>query len=649
MDDIYRMKRNLLLTLAALLLAMDVPKVHGEDSLPSLKDGKAPQTFEEMWAGFDARAEPLDVEVLKEWEEDGVALKVLRYRIGIFKGRKAMMVAVYGHPKGGGKIPGLVQIHGGGQYANYQAPLTNARRGYATISIGWAGRISAPNYQVNPEGVKLFWEGRTNDPKYKLTTDWGALDGYHAPSRNPGNDFPRISPAAWTLDAVESPRNSPWFLCALAARRALTFLEQQPDVDRERLGVYGHSMGGKLTVMTAAADPRVRAAAPSCGGISDRDNSSSLFRATIGDDVSLRHIACPIVFLSPANDFHGRINDLQKATGEIGSRQWRVTCSPHHNHQDTAEYEVATQLWFDEHLKETGRLPTTPECALTLKTTTGVPIFTVKPDASKPIVTVDVFYTRQGRDEARDDRENTMNRFWRHAAAKQTGATWTADLPLSDTERPLWVYANVLYSLEQPISAAGYYYGLYTTDRFNLSSLMRTAAPGQLQAGGVRSTLQPTPVIETFAGDWQKAWFTYKPGSWARSTHKIYDLPWRAPATAKLAIDVRSGRPNKLVVSLDEYAAEVSLAGGAEWQSVTLVPADFHDAEGKAHSGWAGVKELRLGSQEVLRSNKEGVKPVSLGRDWTGTAPEFRNLRWEGADDWNPPAAKAKAESVTKP
>ena len=40
-----------------------------------------------MWTGFDPRAEPLDTEILKEWEEDGVVLKVLRYRIGIFKGQ----------------------------------------------------------------------------------------------------------------------------------------------------------------------------------------------------------------------------------------------------------------------------------------------------------------------------------------------------------------------------------------------------------------------------------------------------------------------------------------------------------------------------------------------------------------------------------
>ena len=125
----------------------------------------------------------MEVEVLKEWEEDSIILKVLRYRIGVFKGEKAMMAGVYGYPKGGKKLPGLVQIHGGGQYADHKAPLANAKRGYASISISWAGRISAPGYRVSPNEVKLFWEGKKNDPLFKLTTDWGALDAYHAPSR----------------------------------------------------------------------------------------------------------------------------------------------------------------------------------------------------------------------------------------------------------------------------------------------------------------------------------------------------------------------------------------------------------------------------------------------------------------------------------
>jgi len=612
------------------------PLVSGSepDTLPPFEDARAPKNFAEMWAGFDPRAEPLEVEVLKEWEEEDVLLRIVRFRIGVFKGQKARLAAVYGFPKNasesGMKLPGLVQIHGGGQYADHRACLMNAKRGYATVSIAWAGRINAPGYQVTPAEVKLFWDGKTEDPKYKLTTDWGAVDGYHAPGRNPGNVFPSARPAAWTLDEVESPRNSAWFLCALAARRALTFLEQQPDVDPDRLGVYGHSMGGKLAVMTAA-DSRVKAAAPSCGGISDRDNDSPLFRATLGDNVSLKKVSCPIIFLSPANDFHGRIGDLPHAVREVSSKERRVTCSPHHNHQDTAEYEVATMLWFDQHLKGTFAFPKTPESALKLDTADGVPTITVRPDPSKPIVSVDVFYTQHGKpDERPGDRENTMHRFWHHAQASEADGRWTAKLPVQSTAKPLWVYANVVYPLDAPVVGAGYYYGTYTANTFNLSSLLQVATPNDLQTAGIRATLKPSLVIENFEGDWEKEWFTYKPTEWARATHKVYDDTWKAPEKAKLALKVRAAEANRLVVMIDGYAAEVELAGGTQWQDVVLVPNDFQNLAGEPLPSWENIKQLKLGHAERLQPKPgDTTKPRIVGKNWRGPKPEFRELRWQ--------------------
>jgi hypothetical protein len=596
-----------------------------------LQDGKAPQSYEELWAGYDPCQEPLDLEVLKEWEEDGVVLRIVRYRIAIFKGQKTMMAGVYGFPKGGTKLPGLLQIHGGGQYADYKAPLTNAKRGYATLSIAWAGRISAPGYGVDSDIVKLFWDGRTNDPKYKVTTDWGPLDAYHAPCRNEKNGFANVNAAAWTLDAVESPRNNPWFLCTLGARRALTFLQQQPEVNPEKLGVYGHSMGGKLTVMTTAADKRVKASAPSCGGVSSRDSDNALYNATIGDDQSLKRITCPIIFLSPANDFHGRIDDLQQALGEIASKDWRVTCSPHHNHQDTEEYQVAGPLWFDQYLKGTFNYPQTPESALQLKTGNGVPEFTVIPDQSRQVVSVDIFYTVQGQKAGeKNNHENTMARFWHHADAKPDGKKWTAEIPLLSVGKPLWVYANVLYRLDAPVSGAGYYYGVYTAKTVNISSRMAIAGPDQLVAAGVKATDKPSLAIEKFENGWQKEWFTYDlSGKWARNTHKLYDDKYKGPAGAKLSIDVKSELPNKLVIGLDDHAAEVSLKGGPDWQTVILAAGDFSNGDNAKLAGWEGIRELRLGPRETLKPKKDNkAKATVMGGEWKGAAPEFRNLKW---------------------
>lgn len=622
--------------LAALLL-FSCAMGQEQNTLPPLADGVAPTDFGQMWAGFDPLAEPLEIETLREWEEDGVVLRIIRLRIGVFKGQKAKLAAIYGFPKGAEsnrKLPGLVQIHGGGQYADHRACLMNAKRGYATVSIAWAGRISAPEYRVSPAEVKLFWDNKTEDPSYKLTTDWGAVDGYHAPGRNPKNNFPSANAAAWTIDTIESPRNSPWFLCAIAARRALTFLEQQPEVNPDKLGVYGHSMGGKLTVMTSV-DSRVKAAAPSCGGISDRENASKLFETTICDHVSLKQVKCPIMFLSPANDFHGRISDLRRAVDEIQTDDWRITCAPHHNHQDTAAYEVATLLWFDQHLKGSFKFPKTPQTALRLQNSGGTPVFTIQPDTSRPIRSINVFYTQHGKAvETRFDRENTMSRFWRHADVQKTGETWTASLPVSNLDQPLWAYANVNYVLDAPVSGAGYYYGLYSTSEFNVSSLMDTVSPEQLRSAGVKPSLTPNSMIETFAAGWQKEWFTYKPDNWPRTTHKLYDAQYAAPKNAILAIQVRCEQPNKLVILIDRYAAVVDIEGAGQWQDISLSLADFKDHGGDSLESWESVRRLTLSDAERLQpAKRDGSKARIVGKNWQGSKPDFRNLRWVTASE----------------
>lgn len=621
--------RCVLLALMAALCGADPASAQPKETLPAVVEGRAPENFKEMWRGFDPRREPLNVEVVKEWEEDGVVLKIVRFRIGVFKGHEAKLAAVYGAPKGATNLPGLVQIHGGGQYADHKACVANAKRGYATISIAWAGRISAPGHRVSPDEVKLFWDQKTDDPAYRQTTDWGVVDGYHAPSRNRGNQFPSAKPAEWTLDTVESPRNSGWFLCAMAARRALTFLESQPEVDSERLGVYGHSMGGKLTILTAV-DSRVKAAAPSCGGISDRYNDSELFRKTLGDDVSLREIQCPIIFLSPANDFHGRIGDLPSAISEIQSNDWRVTCSPHHNHQDTPAYEAATLLWFDQHLKNAFQFPKSPQLTMDWDGADGVPKAEVQVDASMPIESVDAYYTQNGKlGETPADRDDVVHRFWHHASAVQSGDAWTAKMPISSVSKPLWVYANVTYRLPESVEGVGYYYRTYRTDEVNLSSVVQMFGAEQLVTEDVKATKQRTTLIEDFASDWEHEWFTYRPEQWARTTNKFSADQYKAPAGATLVLEVQSGQANSLVVMIDGHAAAVELVGGETWQTITLSPDDFENAAGESLAHWDGIRQLKLSDAERLSSGRgESAHSRIVGRRWKGEPPQFRNLRW---------------------
>ena len=51
------------------------------ESLPVLSPEKGPQGLSELWDGYDPRKEALEAEVTKEWEQEVIVFRVVRYRV----------------------------------------------------------------------------------------------------------------------------------------------------------------------------------------------------------------------------------------------------------------------------------------------------------------------------------------------------------------------------------------------------------------------------------------------------------------------------------------------------------------------------------------------------------------------------------------
>ncbi|MHC4285372.1 MAG: glycoside hydrolase domain-containing protein [Planctomycetota bacterium] len=146
---------------------------------------------------------------------------------------------------------------------------------------------------------------------------------------------------------------------------------------------------------------------------------------------------------------------------------------------------------------------------------------------------------------------------------------------------------------------------------------------------------------------WEKEWFTYRPDEWARSTHKIADQIYTACDEAALAVDILAQQANTLVFVIDDYAAEIKLGGGNQWQKVVLRPQDFRDADGDALRSWKNIKRLKLTPAENLKLKRGSkVKSKVFGKAWTGAKPRFRNLRWQV--DANSSKPKKKRPSAQK-
>ena len=615
---------------ALALCALTAAPMFGADTLAPLKDGKPPQNLEELWDGYDPAKEPLEVAVVHEWQRGGATIQMLVYTVGTFKGKKSRMGAYYAFPtKSAGKIPGILQMHGGGQRAMSELVEAAAANGYACISINWGGKPMKDQAEGDPG------------------TDWGAVD---ATQDGHNSHYGKLTPDDKTLDTVVSPRNNNWFLIVLAARRALTFLAQQPAVDAARLGVTGHSMGGKLTVMTAAVDPRVKAAVPSCGGsaaapkkIRERPGSSCrpvnpepLYHTTIDDINSIRRITCPILYTGPQNDFNGILDNLYANWREMPSKSIHYSISPHLNHRHIKESEFAGRHFFDVMLKGEGSFPKTPEIHVALKTEDGDPLATLKSDNPDDVVKVDIYYSVD---------PHCLTRFWRTATATRSGNTWSAKCPVISTDMPLFVMANVYYPLKEKI--IGPAWNRDSPETFMISSAGLDFDPRDLTAAGVVASDQPARLIEANFDTWQDWYRLQIENDQHRQciTRKIKDPKWRGPDSAVLAIDVLDPAGGEFAVTFamnswgayegtnkGQYYVTKPIAKSDEWQTLKIGLADLIPMDDRSPKGvrsWQTMTEL--GIVAMVRVKKNGNSDGLAGGPWPQQR-KLKNLRWVGGE-----------------
>ncbi|MFO0875908.1 MAG: acetylxylan esterase [Gemmataceae bacterium] len=580
---------------------------------------QAPSNVKALWADFDPRKEALDSRVVREWEQDGIVYRYVTFHIGTFKGKPARMAAFYGFPRGAKNLPGLLHLHGGGQRAFLKEVEFYARRGYACLSINWGGRVME--------------DARDSDPN----TDWGAVD----PTQKNVPGYFNLKPGDKTLEPFESPRNNNWYLLTLGARRGLTYLEQSPEVDASRLGVYGHSMGGNLTVYVAGSDRRVKAAAPSVGGSGFRtqpwpllpqvkmetpSGNVKLFDATLGFESYAPHIQAPLLWLGSTNDFHGIMDDTYRTGALIPHGNVRYAFTPHMNHRFTPEFAVTRPLWFDQYLKASFTFPNTPEAKLVLATEDHVPELQVTPDWTRPVAEVIIYYAVD---------PNPRARFWRSAEVKKVGGMWTAKLPIMSVDQPLFSFANVSYGVKKSESEPY----ARPTERFTISSRLCTVSSKELHRANVQPTDEYSPMIDDFTHGWRD-WYTLSadnPHHWEYSTRKLTDPKWRGRRGQRLTVEVRAEKPNELVVVLTEnffrqyrgrqkeFVAVVKLDGGKDTQTLQLEPGAFQTGDGETLASWSQIDLLSFRAYDAKGEKLRGSK------NWLGPQPVFKKLWWQGS------------------
>jgi dienelactone hydrolase len=395
--------------LAFLIAAMSLA------SFPIAAPGQAPvfNTPEQLWRDFRPDSPELEIETIKSWREDHAAFETFRFTAEREAGGRVRAFAIRGAPIEGSGLPGILHIHGGGQTASLDWVRFWTKRGYVCVSFDFTGP----------------WPGR------KDFTDWGPIKQGNMAEANGG------------LLVRPTARSSSWYHWALATRRALTVLSYHPKVDRDRLGIFGVSVGGTLCWLVAAIDDRVKTAVPiyGCGynydrrktvwGLPDLDPDVVLFTRVLAPEGYATSISRPILLLDATNDFHGWMDNAYEIMTRIRGTS-RLAFTPRYNHHIDEAQGKNLPAWMDWQLRGGPAFPAEPKLELRLDHE-GDPVAHVRPADASRVTKVEVFYTV--------GEKPSPNRFWRRVKSVKSERSWQAKLPVFRTRDPLRAFANVFY------------------------------------------------------------------------------------------------------------------------------------------------------------------------------------------------------------
>ncbi len=177
-----------------------------------------------MSAGWKTDA-PLDADLkrlrsrFKRWSR--IEVHEARFTSHDWQGKPVRVFGYYAYPAAHeGKLPALLLVHGGGGYATISRVTEAAGRGYAALSIDLPGK--------------------------------GPLRESHSRSTGPDMTVKQIFTVKPTLES------NYLYNAVLAQMRSISFLCSRPEVDPERIGLFGVSWGGATGLLTASIDKRVK-------------------------------------------------------------------------------------------------------------------------------------------------------------------------------------------------------------------------------------------------------------------------------------------------------------------------------------------------------------------------------------------------------
>jgi dienelactone hydrolase len=523
-----------------------------------------------LWKDYDPDRGDFKEEILKEETHEGI-LNRESYISAYVLGEEVRVYCKYSVKAGAVRAPGLLNVHGW-----MGAPAIGkdfVQEGWAVLAHDYCGKTGArPHFTKYPEALRHGNMDRTiAGPINSTTAD--------------GKD-------------ITDPKQTSDYLWYAIQRRALSYLEQQKEVDRSRLGASGYSYGGTL-MWNLATDSRVKAVVPHFGiGYNEyyrnkqvwmynrpyveprRSPGEEVYLHSVAPEAHVPYITAATLFLNGSNDHHGGhergLESFKRFRAEV---PWSFAIQAR-GHHDTDKIEHNTRLWLAKHVRgENIPWPEHPKASLRLDAK-GVPEFVLQPASPDDVQKVELFYALKN--------PCSFARSWRDAQATRHGTEWTGTLPILNVEDYLFAYANVTYSTTV----------VRSTD-------FLAVIPSQL--GPARATDKTSEFIsENGYGLWTniaelegpKGIKCFRPTNNQRGsgTEQLHDPKWKAPVDSHLVFKFYCTEPQEVILNASNYhSTEVAITASDEWQEL-VVPAALLISRfsQKPLKDWSQVGEISL-------------------------------------------------------
>ena len=523
-----------------------------------------------LWKDYDPNQGEFKEEVVKQETRDSIFNRD-SYISAYVLGEEIRVYCRYSVKTGAANAPGLLVVHGW---------MGAAEPDRKFVDDGWA--VMAHDYCGQTAG-------RPNFTKYPEKLRHGNMDRTVAgPVRAQDLEGKPITDPKQTSDYV-------WYAIQ---RRVLSYLEQQKEVDRTRLGATGYSYGGTL-MWNLATDPRVKAVAAYFGiGYNDyyrdkqvwlynvpyieppKSSGEEIILASIAPEAHVPFITAATLFLNGSNDHHGGhergLESFKKFPKDV---PWSFAIQAR-GHHDTEKIGHNTKLWLEKQvLGKDVTWPEHPKSEIRLDAE-GVPELVITPASPDAVRKVEMFYALKN--------PCSYARSWRDTPSVRQGQQWVSKMPVLNVDDYVFGYANITYDTTI----------LRSTDftaaiPAKLGNAVATDKPSNdLSDSGYRAWSN----IAELEGPQGIKGFRSTNNGRGSGTEQLHDPKWQAPAKSRLSFKFYCTEPQTVVLTAaDHNAVELEVTASDNWQEMTIAPGRLINRfSQKPMSDWSSVGKIHF-------------------------------------------------------